>query len=61
MPIHCKNLCLRAKIKAKAYAENVKRCTICEAFFKTEDIRCPCCNEKLRVNSRWYRKPKYYY
>ena len=49
----CKGVCKRYSITAKKYEADVRRCTKCEVFFKTLELRCPCCKVRLRINSRW--------
>ncbi|MCH9658383.1 hypothetical protein K0U27_06770 [archaeon] len=52
----CKGICKRfegEKISnGLKYSSGYKRCTNCSLFVKTVDIRCPCCNVKLRTRSR---------
>lgn len=41
---------------SKKYAIGLKRCSWCEVFLSTEEIRCPCCRMILRTKSRNKRK-----
>nr|WP_083879805.1 MULTISPECIES: hypothetical protein [Nitrosopumilus] len=34
------------------YKLGQKRCTLCGIFVKTTNLRCPCCNARLRTRSR---------
>ena len=34
------------------YQMGHKRCSLCALFFITDEIRCPCCQTKLRVKPR---------
>ena len=58
----CKGLCLEFKQEkipnAKKYQLGQKRCSWCEIWFETENIRCPCCKMILRTKSRNKRKMK---
>ena len=49
----CKGICNRFKHTQQwglpKYAPGRKRCSVCEAFFKTEDVRCPCCHIILKT------------
>ena len=51
----CHGICVRYKASRGAgqprykLGSNRKRCTICEIFITTEDIRCPCCHYLLRT------------
>ncbi|MEK0336135.1 MAG: hypothetical protein QQN41_01725 [Nitrosopumilus sp.] len=52
----CHGLCERLKshsIKNNLrYQMGHKRCSLCALFFVTDEIRCPCCQTKLRVKPR---------
>ena len=52
----CKGICSRHKHTQKwglsKYGAGLKRCSSCEVFFKTDEVRCPCCNLILKTHSR---------
>ncbi|MEE8132290.1 MAG: hypothetical protein V3T40_01795 [Nitrososphaerales archaeon] len=52
----CKGLCQKYKAKKpygiSRYADEQKRCQICEIFIHYAGVRCPCCGYKLRVTPR---------
>ena len=52
----CHGLCERLKshsIKNNLrYQMGHKRCSLCALFFITDEIRCPCCQTRLRVKPR---------
>jgi DNA-directed RNA polymerase subunit RPC12/RpoP len=55
----CKGICQRFAAKRPwhgyRYAAGQRPCTVCNIFVEvsgTETIRCPCCNNKLRISSR---------
>ena len=58
----CKGLCLefrQDKIpNSQKYQVGQKRCSWCEIWFSTDEIRCPCCKMILRTKSRNKRKMK---
>jgi len=60
MGASCKGICLHMKHKSipnsKKYQFGLKRCSWCEVFMFTEEIRCPCCKMILRTKSRNKRK-----
>ena len=62
MGASCKGICLQLKHKsitnAKKYQFGLKRCSWCEVFMSTEEIRCPCCKMILRTKSRNKKKVK---
>ena len=41
---------------SKKYEFGLKRCSWCEVFMATEEIRCPCCKMILRTKSRNKKK-----
>ena len=57
---YCKGTCKELEIKnhKKIYYLGLKRCSICEVFFKTNEKFCSCCGTSLRNNPRQSRKPK---
>ena len=57
----CKNVCRRTSITTKGYGGDIKRCSRCEVYFDTKELKCACCGTKLRIHSRWHRKPMHYY
>lgn len=55
MPANCRGICsrLRSKVENRiAYKTGHKRCIYCDVYFKTDDLRCPCCSSRLRSNAR---------
>jgi len=54
----CHGLCKRYEIKnhLKIYSPGLKRCSICAAFFKTEEWFCICCGTAMRAKPRVSRK-----
>tara|TARA_B100000029_G_scaffold101452_2_gene91754 strand:- start:6051 stop:6284 length:234 start_codon:yes stop_codon:yes gene_type:complete len=61
MGASCKGICLQishhAIPNAKKYEFGLKRCSWCEVFLSTDDVRCPCCKMILRTKSRNKKKP----
>ena len=62
MGASCKGLCLEFKQdkipNSQKYQVGQKRCSWCEIWFSTDEIRCPCCKMILRTKSRNKRKMK---
>ena len=62
MGASCKGICLEFEPtripNARKYQEGLKRCSWCDIWFKTEEIRCPCCRMILRVKARGSRTKK---
>ena len=56
MGASCKGICTKEKItkipNSQKYGFGLKRCSWCEVWLDTEDIRCPCCKMILRTKSR---------
>ena len=56
----CKGVCRRSRvvtpITRPRYECGQKFCSICEVFFETESLRCPCCKTKLRTRPRSRRR-----
>ena len=52
----CKGICSRYKHTQKwglpKYGAGIKRCSTCDVFLKTDDVRCICCNLILKTHSR---------
>jgi hypothetical protein len=55
----CKGICYRFAAKRPwhgyRYAAGQRPCTVCNVFVEAkgvQTIRCPCCNNKLRISSR---------
>ena len=52
----CKGLCESYKLTSfkstKRYEENQKRCSKCDVYIVSSDVRCPCCRCKLRITPR---------
>ena len=52
----CKGICLEFKQdripNAKKYQYGLKRCSWCDIWFGTTEIRCPCCKMILRTRAR---------
>ena len=60
MGASCKGICIQMKHNpvpnAKKYEFGLKRCSWCEVFLSTDEIRCPCCKMILRTKSRNKKK-----
>jgi len=56
MGASCKGICTMHKAtkvpNSQKYQFGLKRCSWCEVWLDTEDIRCPCCKMILRTKSR---------
>ena len=56
MSASCRGLCSRFESKQfgniPKYANGFKRCSYCDVYMKTSDLRCPCYALKLRTKSR---------
>jgi hypothetical protein len=61
MAASCKGICIKIKHgpipNAKKYEFGLKRCSWCEVFLSTDEIRCPCCRMILRTKARSRKKP----
>ena len=40
------------------YAMNQKYCKACEHYWITNNLRCPCCNNKMRNKAKYNREAK---
>ena len=62
MGASCKGICrLSEKIKvpnSRKYEYGLKRCSWCDVYMATEEIRCPCCKMILRTKARNRSKMK---
>jgi len=60
MGASCKGICIHLKHSSvpnsMKYEIGLKRCSWCEVFLSTEEIRCPCCKMILRTKSRNKKK-----
>ena len=60
MGASCKGICIQMKHSSvpnsMKYQIGLKRCSWCEVFLSTEEIRCPCCKMILRTKSRNKKK-----
>ena len=58
----CKGICQRYKHTQQwglsKYSAGLKRCSVCAVFFKTEDLRCICCNYIMKTHPRSNYKKK---
>ena len=56
MGASCKGICTQHKIikvpNSQKYQFGLKRCSCCEVWLDTEEIRCSCCKMILRTKSR---------
>lgn len=56
MGVSCSRVCVRYKaIMPKnmgQYATGQKRCNSCNVFLNWDGMRCPCCNDRLRLAPR---------
>ena len=63
MGASCKGVCTQHKAmkvpNSLKYKYGLKRCSWCEIWFETDEIRCPCCKMILRTKSRNKRKMKF--
>ncbi len=52
----CKGVCIEyigpRMQNGKRYGSGQKRCSYCELFILTDEVRCPCCGVILRTKSR---------
>lgn len=52
----CKGICIQYKalkpMNVGRYEKGQKRCDICDIWMLWNGVRCPCCNQVLRTNSR---------
>ena len=59
----CKGICLnleREKIpNGEKYKSGLKRCSWCDIWLETDDVRCLCCRMILRTKSRNKKKENY--
>ena len=60
----CKGKCnsmkagVGSRIDGSIYASGLKRCNVCDCYFKVESIWCPCCGWRLRLKpkgAKWKR------
>lgn len=64
MGTNCMGVCLRlANVKyigsGGGFREKgKKRCTICEIVIETNDVKCPCCNMRLRIRKDYRNNEK---
>jgi len=52
---HRHSVCERLRVRKnsrQSYNVGLKRCTTCEVYFDTDEIKCPCCGKMLRSNAR---------
>ncbi len=60
MGASCKGICVGTKItnipNSKKYQFGLKRCTWCEVWVDTREVRCTCCKMILRTRSRNKKK-----
>lgn len=53
----CNGICHRYKAKKQnnvgRYASGQKRCNVCNMYLNWEGLFCPCCNLRIRMNSRY--------
>lgn len=65
MTYNCHGVCEFYKTRkiptSKKYENGQKRCSLCEVFLATLNLRCPCCNSMLRSKSRKNKKDLYYH
>jgi len=61
MSIKCKGICDELKKQYKqyrCYIGNNKKCNTCDFWIQTDEIRCQCCNQILRVSVRKKKRIK---
>ena len=60
MGASCKGVCLQKSItkvpNSQKYQFGLKRCSWCEVWLDTDEIRCTCCKMILRTKSRNKKK-----
>ena len=60
MGASCKGICIHHKVvkipNSQKYQFGLKRCSWCEVWLDTPEIRCPCCKMILRTKSRNKKK-----
>ena len=60
MGASCKGLCVLSNVgkipNSEKYQFGLKRCSWCEVWLKTNEIRCMCCKMILRTKSRNKKK-----
>lgn len=50
---HCVGVCEQIAVPMiRHYSASMKRCRLCDAYFVTGEIRCPCCSTQLRTTCR---------
>ena len=62
MGASCKGICFQLKSSgvpnSKKYQYGLKRCSWCDVYMASEEIRCPCCKMILRTKARNRSKMK---
>jgi len=53
----CKGICHRIQHKrpntvSSIYANGISYCKTCEVWIKSDELKCPCCNFRLRKKPR---------
>ena len=63
MGASCKGICLHIDTEripnGRKYEYGLKRCSWCDIWIDTDDVRCPCCKMILRTKSRNKKKENY--
>ena len=61
MGASCKGVCILNKVtkipNSQKYQFGLKRCSWCEVWLDTDEVRCKCCKMILRTKSRNKKKP----
>jgi len=56
MPDMCNGICTKYRALGSSgkerYAKGQKRCNSCGIFIYWDGLRCPCCNDRLRLSPR---------
>ena len=63
MGASCKGICLHIDTEkipnGQKYEYGLKRCSWCNIWLETDDVRCPCCKMILRTKSRNKKNKNY--
>jgi len=63
MGASCKGICLHIDTEkvpnSRKYQHGLKRCSWCDIWLETDEVRCPCCKMILRTKSRNKKKENY--
>ena len=61
MGASCKGVCILSRVtkipNSQKYQFGLKRCSWCDVWLDTDEVRCKCCKMILRTKSRNKKKP----